>query len=107
MAKLDPYSITDQMHPTAILSMITRLEARSANQFFRQMLDDYLEALEPAKLACVLEVGCGTGVATRALAQHPGFVGHIYASDLSAELFDVARKRAVEVGCADKVTFSA
>ena len=107
MAKLDPYSITDQMDPTAISSMITRLEARGANQFFRQMLDDYLEALEPAKLACVLEVGCGTGVATRALAQHPGFVGHIYASDLSADLVDVARKRAVEVGCADKITFSA
>ena len=107
MAKIDPYSITDQMDATAISSMTTRLEARGENKFFRQMLDDYLDALEPAKLTRVLEVGCGTGVATRALAQHPSFDGHIFASDLSADLVDVARKRAIEVGCAEKITFSA
>jgi protein-L-isoaspartate O-methyltransferase len=106
MAKLDPYSITDQVDSTAISSMTTRLEARGENKFFRQMLNDYLEALEPAKLSRVLEVGCGTGVATRALAQHPAFSGHIFASDLSAKLVDVARKRAIEVGCAEKITFS-
>jgi SAM-dependent methyltransferase len=106
MVKLDPYSITDQVDSTAISSMTTRLEARGENKFFRQMLNDYLEALEPPKLTRVLEVGCGTGVATRALAQHPSFGGHIFASDLSADFVDVARKRAIEVGCAEKITFS-
>jgi ubiquinone/menaquinone biosynthesis C-methylase UbiE len=106
MPKLDPYSITDQMDSTAISSMTMRLEARGENEFFRQMLNDYLDALEPAKLTRVLEVGCGTGVATRALAQHPSFIGHIFASDLSADLVDVAKKRAIEVGCAEKITFS-
>ena len=31
------------------------------------MMNEYLDALEPAKLRRVLEVGCGTGVATRGL----------------------------------------
>jgi protein-L-isoaspartate O-methyltransferase len=70
------------------------------------MLSDYLDALEPARLKRVLEVGCGTGVATRALARHPAFSGHICASDLSAELVDAARKLANDAGCADRITFS-
>jgi protein-L-isoaspartate O-methyltransferase len=107
MAKLDPYSITDQLDETAITSITTRLEARGDNSFFRRMLDDYLDALEPARLNRVLEVGCGTGLATRALAQHPSFAGHIDASDLSADLVDAARKFAKEAGCADRITFSA
>ena len=106
MAKIDPYSITDQMDHTAIAAMTQRLEDRGKNEFFLQMMNEYLDALEPAKLGRVLEVGCGTGVATRGLALHPQFNGHIFASDLSADLVDVARRRAVEVGCADKITFS-
>lgn len=106
MSKIDPYSITDQVDQTAIASMTQRLEDRGENSFFLHMLSEYLDALEPGKLNRVLEVGCGTGVATRALALHPRFGGHIFASDLSADLVDVAKRRAIEVGCADKITFS-
>lgn len=71
------------------------------------MLDEYIEALQPSRLARVLEVGCGTGVATRALAKHPEFSGHIEASDLSKDLVDAARDIAQAEGCADKITFTA
>lgn len=106
MSTLDPYSITDSLDETAISAMTTRLESRGRNAFFRGMIDDYLEAIEPAKLDRVLEVGCGTGVAARALAQHPEFQGHIDAFDLSEALVEQARTLADEAGCADRITFS-
>ena len=45
----------------------TRLEARGENQYFQKMLSDYLDALKPARLKRVLEVGCGTGQLTNFL----------------------------------------
>ena len=106
MATVDPYSVTDQLDQSAIESITTRLEARGNNTFFQKMLDDYLNALDPARLGRVLEVGCGTGVATRALAQHPQFSGHIDASDLSGDLVAAARDLAEKAGCADRITFA-
>jgi ubiquinone/menaquinone biosynthesis C-methylase UbiE len=106
MATLDPWSMTDKMDEAGISSMTTRLEARGQDAYFQKMLDEYLEALDPSQLSRVLEVGCGTGVATRALAQHPRFSGHIDASDLSSEFVATAKKLAEEAGCADKITFS-
>lgn len=106
MPTLDPYSITDQLDETAITSITNRLESRGRDPFFRKMLEEYLEALDPGRLSRVLEVGCGTGVATRTLAGHPEFSGHIDASDLSGELVAAAKKLAEEAGCADRITFS-
>ncbi len=107
MPALDPYSMTDKLDETAIASVTNRMETRGRNPFFRRKLDDYLDELNPSRLSHVLEVGCGTGVATRALAQRPGFSGHIDASDLSSKLVAAAEKLADEAGCADKITFSA
>lgn len=106
MSKLDPYSMTDRIGDDAIASMITRLEARGRNPFFRRMLDEYLDALDPARLSRVLEIGCGTGVATRALATYPKFSGHIFASDLSPGLIEAASRLAEEAECSEKVTFA-
>ena len=107
MDTLDPYSITNQLDETAIASVTTRLEARGKDPFFQGMLNDYIEALNPSRLSRVLEVGCGTGVATRELANHPAFSGHIDASDLSEDLIAAATDLAQKDGCADKITFTA
>lgn len=106
VSTFDPYSMTDKLDEAAIGAMTTRLETRGRHAFFRGMIDDYLDAIEPAKRGRVLEVGCGTGVAARALAQHPGFRGHIDAFDLSGALVEQARTLAEEAGCADRITFS-
>lgn len=106
MSTLDPYSMTDKLDETAIGAMTNRLESRGQNAFFRRMIDDYLDAIEPSRLRRVLEAGCGTGVATRALAQHSRFEGHIDAFDLSGALVEEARRLAQEAGCADRITFS-
>jgi len=46
----------------------------------------------------VLDVGCGTGATTLALAQRLGPRGHATGIDLSAPMIDVARQRAAEAG---------
>lgn len=107
MSSLDPYSMTDKLDEKAISAITTRLEARGRDAFFQGMLREYLDALTPSRLKRVLEVGCGTGVATRALATHPEFTGHIDASDLSADLIAEAEKLAAEAGCGDKISFEA
>jgi len=107
METLDPYSITNKLDEAAIASVTTRLEARGEDPFFQNMLDEYIAALDPARLKRVLEVGCGTGVATRALANHPSFTGHIDASDLSEDLIATAIDLAERDGCAGKVSFTA
>ncbi len=53
----------------------------------------------------VLEVGCGTGVVTAALARKMTAGGQVIALDIQESLLDRARARVEATGCADKVTF--
>lgn len=48
------------------------LELRAADPQQRAMLDSYLAEIEFGSGARVLEIGCGTGAVTRALARQPG-----------------------------------
>ncbi len=53
----------------------------------------------------VLEVGCGTGVATAALARKMTGDGRVIAWDIQASLLRRAQARVAATGCADKVVF--
>ncbi len=53
----------------------------------------------------VLEVGCGTGVATAALARRMTGSGRVIALDMQESLLHQAQSRVEATGCADKVTF--
>jgi ubiquinone/menaquinone biosynthesis C-methylase UbiE len=55
--------------------------------------------------ATVLDLGCGTGVASRAIARRPGFKGAITGIDLSPYLVEVAERLATEENVKDRVTF--
>lgn len=107
MANADPYGVTDRLDENSIAAIIARLEARGRDPFFLRMLDEYLDALRPADLGRVLEVGCGTGVVARRLAARPEFGGHVDASDLSPDLIAAARSFAEEEGAAGRISFSA
>jgi arsenite methyltransferase len=48
------------------------LELRAADPQQRSMLDSYLSSIEFGPAARVLEIGCGTGAVTRAIARRPG-----------------------------------
>ncbi len=53
----------------------------------------------------VLEVGCGTGIVTAALARKMTGGGQVIALDIQASLLDRAQARVAATGCADKVAF--
>ena len=54
---------------------------------------------------CVLDVGCGTGVVTRDLAQRVGRQGRVVGIDPSTRLIEKALRRAEEEGLKDRIEF--
>jgi ubiquinone/menaquinone biosynthesis C-methylase UbiE len=69
------------------------------------MLRDYLDAMEIATTAKVLDIGCGTGLAARAVARRPSFRGTVTGVDLSPYLVAAASRLAIEEGIAERLEF--
>jgi cyclopropane fatty-acyl-phospholipid synthase-like methyltransferase len=94
MPTFDVYGATDTL-PAPILDVIaTRLEARGQHPAFRRMLDEYLDAMAIDQAATVLDLGCGTGVAARAIASRPSFAGTVVGIDLSPHVVAAAEQLA-------------
>ena len=101
----DPYNRTSELNEAALTAMADRLESRGRDPAFVRMLDDYLAAMDVGRLSLVLDVGCGTGVAARRLAQLGSFNGGIVGVDRSPDLIAVARQQAAAEGIADRIDF--
>jgi len=86
MTPVDPYSMTNKLDDGLIKVVVTRLEARSKHPMFVRMLQDYLDAMQIDTAKTVLDMGCGTGVAARAIARRPRFAGTVTGIDLSPSL---------------------
>lgn len=82
----DPYNDPDSQFGTAIQAMITRLEERGRHAGFRGMIDRYIRTIPSDRPQTILDLGCGTGVVTRLLAEaaHPDSAVH--GADVSGEL---------------------
>jgi len=74
------------------------LEMRAADARQQEMLKSYLSEIEFPDNACVLEIGCGTGAVTRALARWPG-VSKATGIDPSATF--VAKAKSLSTGTAN------
>ena len=107
MRPTDPFSMTDKLAGTLLDAIAARLERRALHPLFSQMLDDYLDAMEIDRASAVIDLGCGTGVAARAIARRAGFSGSVLGIDLSPALVDAASRLALEEGLGDRVTFAA
>lgn len=107
MPPTDPFTITDKLDEALLQVIIARLETRARHAFFARMLDEYLDAMAIDQAHTVLDIGCGTGVAARAIARRPAFVGHISAIDLSPTLLTAAARFAAEEGVGQAITFLA
>ncbi|MBW0000309.1 MAG: methyltransferase domain-containing protein [Verrucomicrobia bacterium] len=105
MAKVDVYAITDKLDDTLLQVAATRLEARGQNPRFRAMLTEYLDAMRIEAARTVLDLGCGTGVAARAIARRKGFTGRVTGIDLSAGLLRVAERLSTTEGVRDQIEF--
>lgn len=88
----DVYARSFQMDPRTLDVMVTRLEAWGRHPFFLRAIDEYLNALALSGRPRVLDLGCGTGVAARALARRPDFAGSVVAIDISDYLTAAGRR---------------
>jgi len=107
MASIDPFGRTDKLDDNMLAALVTRFEARGKNSRFAKMLADYLDAMGIDRTARVLDMGCGTGLAARAIARREAFSGHITGVDLSPYLVAAARRLASEERLAEHLEFLA
>jgi ubiquinone/menaquinone biosynthesis C-methylase UbiE len=101
----DLFSKTDQLDAAALEAMVVRFEARGKHPAFANMLSEYLDAMQIAPAATVLDVGCGTGLVARAIARHSGFSGSVAGIDLSPHLVAAAKRLAAEEGIGARIAF--
>jgi ubiquinone/menaquinone biosynthesis C-methylase UbiE len=89
----DVYATIGQAEESVQELLADVLELRAADLQQRAMLEDYLHHLPLSAGARVLEIGCGTGAVTRALAAHPA-VSEVVGLDPGPVFIDQARRRA-------------
>lgn len=107
MSSADPYGRTDKLDDSLLDVVVTRLEARGKHAFFQKMLTEYLDIMQIDGARFVLDMGCGTGVASRALLRRSDFAGKIMGIDLSPYLARVAERLATEEGFGRRAEFRA
>lgn len=88
----DPYTNPDIQPDSTIQAMITRLEDRGRNIDFLRMIRNYANTIQTDRALTVLDLGCGTGVVIRQLADtlHPS--SSLHGADISAELLKEAKR---------------
>jgi ubiquinone/menaquinone biosynthesis C-methylase UbiE len=101
----DVYARTFSADEKSLLAIAARLEARAKHGFFRQVVGDYLSALELSGSESVLDLGCGTGAIARMIASRDDCNGRITAIDISPYLVETGKRLASEEGLAGKIDF--
>lgn len=107
MGTVDVYRITDQLDETTLDVLVTRLESRGKHPRFSEMMREYLDAMAIDSAKSVCDLGCGTGVAARAIARRPDFSGRVTGIDRSSRLIAAATLYAKEERVENRVEFRA
>lgn len=89
----------------AELGGVRQLEARGRSAGYRKMLECFLAELKLRPGETVLEIGCGSGVFTRFLAQHTGAANPITALDINRYFLGEASLLARKEGLAEAIEF--
>jgi ubiquinone/menaquinone biosynthesis C-methylase UbiE len=84
---------------------IERLEFRAKDPTFVAYREAYLKLIDLPHTAAVLDLGCGTGVVTRAIAARDRFAGTVTGIDQSPEFIAAAQRLAAVAGVDDSVEF--
>jgi len=105
MGTVDVYRTTDRLDDSTLEVLVARLESRGKHPRFIAMMNDYFDAMKIPSAAAVLDLGCGTGIAARALARRKTFSGRITGVDLSPYLTAAARRVAQDEGLASTIEF--
>ena len=105
MASHDIFQALNDQPAAVVDTVIERMEFRGRDPGFNAMLEAYLAKLDLTQASDVLDLGCGTGVAARAIARMPGFPGRVSGVDPSGPLIEAARRLAAEAGLAERLRF--
>lgn len=88
----------------AIYDRLSRRYDLLAGTAERKPREAALDLLAPVAGETILEIGCGTGYALSRLARAVGDTGMVHGLDLSRGMLEVARRRLVDAGLADRVS---
>jgi SAM-dependent methyltransferase len=105
MSARDAMEFINEQDEATLERFVERLEFRGRDPTFVGYRDAYVAKLGLGPTAEVLEVGCGTGVVTRALAAREGFSGRVTGIEQSPALIEVARRLADEAGVGGRTEF--
>ena len=105
MPSRDPHRFVNELGEAALARLIDRLESRGRDRVFARLFENYAARLDLAPGARVLDIGCGTGVVSRALARRSGGAARIVGVDHSPAFIAVARRFAREESLADAIEF--
>ena len=105
MTSFDAYRVTDQLDDGVLDAIATRLEVRGRHPVFVAMMDEYLDAMGIDDAKTVVDLGCGTGVASRRIAGRSGFSGRVTGVDRSPFLIAAATRLAGDEDLAARTHF--
>ena len=105
MTARDAMEFMNEQDEATLQRFVERLEFRGKDPMFVGYREAYVDKMALGRTADVLELGCGTGVVTRALAGRVGFDGRVIGIEQSPVLVDVARRLADEEGVGDRIEF--
>jgi ubiquinone/menaquinone biosynthesis C-methylase UbiE len=101
----DAMQFINEQNGATLERFIERLEFRAKDPTFTAYREAYLELIDLPRTAAVLDLGCGTGVVTRAIAARDGFAGTVTGVDQSPEFIAAAGRLAANDGLSDRVEF--
>jgi SAM-dependent methyltransferase len=105
MTARDAMEFINEQDEATLQRFVERLEFRGRDPKFVAYRDAYVAKLALAPMAHVLDLGCGTGVVTRALAGREGFSGRVIGIDQSPTLVACAQRLADDEGVAERTEF--
>jgi ubiquinone/menaquinone biosynthesis C-methylase UbiE len=101
----DAMQFINEQNAATLERFIERLEFRGNDPTFVAYREAYLKLIDLPRTAAVLDLGCGTGVVTRAIATRDGFAGTVTGIDQSPEFIAAAERLAADDGVGDRVEF--
>jgi SAM-dependent methyltransferase len=87
----DVFQFIDDIDADRQAMVVKRLEDRAQMPQIAEIRENYLDKIGLPLAGRILELGCGTGAVSRAIASRPEFVGTVVGSDLSAKLIEAAK----------------
>jgi SAM-dependent methyltransferase len=105
MTTRDAMEFINEQDDATLQRFVERLEFRGRDPKFVGYRDAYVAKMKLPPTAHVLDIGCGTGVVSRALAAREGFSGRVTGIEQSRTLVEVAQRLATDEGVGGSIDF--